>query len=103
MSAGFFSDEHPGAVLLIAALIIIPCTFVIARMIESPDAAAGCDIAAAQWSIDNFNSEANRATGPTYLAGKYSSYRTACPNGYKFVDERKIAAVVKAGYVPTKN
>lgn len=103
MPYGFFGEERPSAALLIAGLIVIPCAFVIASMINSPDAAAGCDIAAAKWSIDNINGEANRVSGSTNLAGQYKLYRTGCPNGYKFVDESKIAAVVKAGYSPVKN
>jgi hypothetical protein len=103
MTFGSLGERTPGAKLLIAAVIIIPCVFILASTINSPDAKAACDIAAAEWEVSNANGEANRPSGVAHFAKQYNVFRQACPNGHKLVDESKISADVKAGYVPKKN
>lgn len=103
MTFGFFGEKAPGAKLLIAAVIIFPCAFTLASMINSPDAKAACDIAAAEWEVSNANGKANRPSGVTHFAKQYNVYRQACPNGHKLVDETNISAHVKAGNIPAKN
>jgi hypothetical protein len=103
MPSGFFGEKSPGATLLIAAVIVIPCGVIVASMISSPDATQDCNIAAAKWEVGNANGEANRASRATHFAKQYNEYRQACPNGHKLVDEGKIPANVRAGYVPAKN
>jgi hypothetical protein len=103
MSSGFLGKREAGVKLILAAAITIPCSFILASMINSPDAKAACDIAAAEWEVSNANGEANRPSGRAHFAKQYNLYRQACPNGHKFVDESKIADAVKAGYIPAKN
>jgi hypothetical protein len=103
MASGFFGEKAPGATLLIAAIIVIPCGFIVASMISSPDVTQACNIAAAKWEVGNANGEANRRSEATHFAKQYNVYRQACPNGHKLVDESRITANVKAGYIPSKN
>jgi hypothetical protein len=101
---GFFGETSPGAKLLIAAVIIIPCGVIVASMIKSPNVMTqACNIAAAEWEAGNANGQANRASDVTHFAKQYNVFRQACPNGHKLVDESKISADVKAGYIPAKN
>jgi hypothetical protein len=77
MTFGSLGERTPGAKLLIAAVIIIPCVFILASTINSPDAKAACDIAAAEWEVSNANGEANRPSGVAHFAKQYNVFRQA--------------------------
>lgn len=103
MSSGLFTEVPPGAALLLAIVITIPCSLVVANMVTSYHHQAACDIAAAKWEAANQHGDASRANNTSHFAKQYIVFRTACPKGHMLVDDSKIPAAVRAGYVPEKN
>ncbi|MFC5550325.1 hypothetical protein [Massilia aerilata] len=103
MSSGLFSEVPPGAALLFALVITFPTGLTVASMVKSYHEKVACDTAAAEWEAGNVNGAVYRPSDAAHFAKKYDAFRTACPNGHSSVDESRLPAAVKAGYVPAKN
>lgn len=102
MSSGLFSEVPPGAALLFALVVTIPCGLAVASVVKSHHEQVVCDTAAAEWEAGNVNGAVYRPSDAAYFAKRYNVFRTACPNGHISVDESRLPAAVKAGYVPAK-
>ena len=102
MSSGLFTEVPPGLALLFGLVVTVPCGLAVASMVKSHHDKVECDLAAAEWETSNVNGAVFRASEAPYFAKQYNVFRTACPNGNVLVDESRIPAAVKAGYVPAK-
>jgi hypothetical protein len=102
VASGSFTEVPPGATLLLAVIITVPCGIAGADMVKSHNDYVACQTAAAEWAAGNVDGAVYRPSNARYFAKQYNAFRTACPNGHFIVDDSKLPAAVRTGYVPAK-